>query len=146
MTPARTRGYPPTPPIERVKRRSTYEDRGHESLCLIYKGALNDGYGVLFLGSRTDGSRRCIAAHKAVYEHFNGPVPEGLELDHLCHQRDCCEVTHLEAVTHSENIRRTWPLRRARKALRAASVPEQEVPANATSHRPPRDQPVRRSP
>jgi hypothetical protein len=29
-----------------------------------------------------------------------------LEIDHLCYQRDCVEPTHLEFVTHGENIRR----------------------------------------
>lgn len=34
------------------------------------------------------------------------PVPEGLEVDHLCHQRWCVNPDHLELVTHRENIRR----------------------------------------
>lgn len=33
-------------------------------------------------------------------------MPLGLELDHLCRQRDCVNPQHLEAVTHSENTRR----------------------------------------
>lgn len=42
-------------------------------------------------------------AHRAVYEALVGPIPEGLELDHLCRVRTCVEVTHLEPVTHREN-------------------------------------------
>lgn len=45
-------------------------------------------------------------AHIASYEEVNGVVPEGLELDHLCRVRHCVNPSHLEAVTHLENIRR----------------------------------------
>jgi len=44
--------------------------------------------------------------HSVVYEHYKGPVPAGLELDHLCRVRRCCNPAHLEPVTHLENIRR----------------------------------------
>lgn len=36
----------------------------------------------------------------------NGPVPEGMELDHLCRNRWCINPDHLEPVTHAENVRR----------------------------------------
>lgn len=45
-------------------------------------------------------------AHIVSYEDENGPVPDGLELDHLCRVRCCVNVKHLEAVTHAENCRR----------------------------------------
>jgi hypothetical protein len=58
-------------------------------------------------------------AHRVTYEHFVGPIPEGLVLDHLCHStstdcpggRDCphsacVNPDHLEAVTQGENVRR----------------------------------------
>lgn len=44
--------------------------------------------------------------HKIVWEHFNGPVPEGLELDHLCRNLICANTDHLEPITHQENILR----------------------------------------
>lgn len=49
---------------------------------------------------------RARKAHQVVYEHYVGPVPDGLELDHLCRITDCVNPSHLEPVTHMENIRR----------------------------------------
>jgi hypothetical protein len=45
-------------------------------------------------------------AHRAYYTRFVGPIPEGLEIDHLCRVKGCCNPDHLEAVTRSENILR----------------------------------------
>jgi hypothetical protein len=45
-------------------------------------------------------------AHVLVYEILKGPIPFGLELDHLCRNRLCVNPEHLETVTHKENVRR----------------------------------------
>lgn len=45
-------------------------------------------------------------AHRAVYEHLRGPIPVGLELDHLCRNTRCVNPAHLEPVTHRENALR----------------------------------------
>lgn len=45
-------------------------------------------------------------AHIRVYESVFGPVPDGLELDHTCHNKLCVNPHHLEAVTHQENCAR----------------------------------------
>jgi hypothetical protein len=44
--------------------------------------------------------------HRVTYMAEKGPVPPGLELDHLCRVPACCNPAHLEAVTHAENVRR----------------------------------------
>jgi hypothetical protein len=64
------------------------------------------GYGAFSLGQRK------VGAHRWSYENFVGPIPEGLELDHLCRNPGCVNPDHLEPVTRSENIRRTWEHRR----------------------------------
>ena len=45
-------------------------------------------------------------SHRFSYMHFVGPIPFGLQLDHLCRNHICCNPAHLEAVTHRENLRR----------------------------------------
>ena len=52
-------------------------------------------------------------AHRVAYELFIGPIPDGLELDHLCRHRNCINPAHLEAVPHQVNIdRRPAPVHR----------------------------------
>ena len=49
---------------------------------------------------------KTISAHKYSYESHFGPVPQGLELDHICHNKLCVNPEHLVAVTHRENCKR----------------------------------------
>jgi hypothetical protein len=62
----------------------------------------SEGYGTV----RLSNPRRMRDAHRVVYESLIGPVPVGLELDHLCRVRHCVNPDHLEPVTHQENVRR----------------------------------------
>lgn len=75
--------------------------------CWVWMGAItSSGYGNLTIGSRTDGTRRVINAHRFAYETLIGPIPDGLESDHLCRNSPCVNPNHLELVTHHENVLR----------------------------------------
>ena len=59
-----------------------------------------DGYG------KVKWAGRMVSAHRACYELLVGPIPSGLEIDHLCRNRGCVNPSHMEPVTHAENVRR----------------------------------------
>lgn len=66
--------------------------------CWIWTGALNKaGYGAI------GGGGKVFRTHRVMYEHLVGPIPDGLQLDHLCRVRACCNPAHLEPVTNHEN-------------------------------------------
>ena len=41
--------------------------------------------------------------HRVAYREWVGPIPPGLEIDHLCRNRSCFNPAHLEAVTRRVN-------------------------------------------
>lgn len=69
--------------------------------CWLWTAALrSDGYGQLTL------NKKGRSAHRLAYEALVAKIPSGLELDHLCRERRCCNPAHLEPVTRQENVRR----------------------------------------
>ncbi len=69
-----------------------------ESGCWDWGGTVReDGYG----------KYHKTYSHRLVYVALIGPIPDGLELDHLCRNRRCCNPLHLEAVTRRVNILRS---------------------------------------
>jgi hypothetical protein len=58
------------------------------------------GYVVLVINGRS------FYAHRIAHELYKGPIPDGLEIDHLCRNRQCCNPDHLEAVTRRVNAKR----------------------------------------
>ena len=87
------------------------------SECEFWQGSKRtNGYGVKVVNYKRK------AAHRWVWEQKNGSIPEGMVIDHTCHNeavvkgeceggfsckhRACVNLEHLELVTQSENVRR----------------------------------------
>jgi hypothetical protein len=62
-------------------------------------------YGHFHIGGGGDHRQRAYA-HRYSYELHVGPIPEGMEIDHLCRNTRCVRWDHLEPVSHAENQRR----------------------------------------
>lgn len=91
--------------------------------CWIWTAGLSTaGYARFFV----DGKTR--QASRVVFETIVGPIPEGLELDHLCRNVRCVNPAHLEPVTHAENI-----LRGARRAATHCKYGHEFSPENTAT-------------
>lgn len=53
-----------------------------------------------------------LYTHRFAYEHFIGPIPPGMEVDHVCENTRCVNPSHLELQTPEQN-KRLWHMRRA---------------------------------
>lgn len=74
--------------------------------CWLWSGVVNPTTGYSQFSVRTDTGVITIYAHRWAYELLVGPVPDGLELDHLCRNRECVRPDHLEPVLPAVNVRR----------------------------------------
>lgn len=79
----------------------TMRDMGYKTPCMVRQsGICKGGYSQV----RVNGILKM--AHIVSWQNVNGPVPEGLQLDHLCRVRNCVNPDHLEPVTQKVNILR----------------------------------------
>jgi hypothetical protein len=75
--------------------------RVEENGCWRWTGQMSkDGYGRFKIGGRY------VPAARWTYERWVGPIPAGLEPDHLCRNRWCVNPGCLDPVTHRENVMR----------------------------------------
>jgi len=70
--------------------------------CWLWQGCQNNKKRGSFLYQG-----HVIGAHKVSWLLLRGPVPDDLELDHLCRVPLCVKPDHLEPVEHKENLRRS---------------------------------------
>ncbi len=69
--------------------------------CWLWSGWVTDkGY------ARFRDCGQKVRVHRWAYEHFRGPIPDGLVIDHLCNTPSCVNPAHLEPKTSRENILR----------------------------------------
>lgn len=76
--------------------------------CWVWTGTLTKpgGYGRFW-----PSGDQPVLAHRYAYEAYVGPIPDGLQLDHLCRVKQCVRPSHLEPVTNAENQRRAIAIR-----------------------------------
>ena len=98
-------GRPPKPPVELFWAKVNQDGPlWNGTPCWLWTGKLEHGYGRLHLRSGRPG------AHRFAYELLVGPIPENLQIDHLCRNRACVNPAHLEPVTSRTNtLRGTGP-------------------------------------
>lgn len=76
-----------------------------------------------------------IAAHRFAYQDTKGPIPEGMQIDHLCMNKLCVNPDHLEAVTNSENQYRAkekrgcWPIEARERKMVTCLVCNKDIEA-----------------
>lgn len=69
----------------------------------------------LFVGTGKDSVRYWRRGHRLVWEAFNGKIPAGFEINHIDVDKHNNSLDNLELVTHVENVRKYWKIRKNRK-------------------------------
>lgn len=106
------------------------EDCGHDTPCLTWTAYKLDGYGRFSVGGKI------WYAHRVAYEALVGPIPQGLMIDHLCRNRSCVNVEHMEPVTNRVNILRGDTVTAANAAKTHCPQGHEYTPENTHLHGP----------
>lgn len=105
-------GWNRTAVPDRVRERAHTNWQSDGDCWISTYSAASHGYAQI--GWQDGGERHCVLAHRASWEHVNGPVPAGKTLDHVCKSKRCVNPSHLRVLDNWENARRTagrdWPL------------------------------------
>lgn len=74
----------------------------NENGCALWTATCDRvGYGRYSIGPKV--SRLYPRAHRVSYTITNGPIPDGMQVDHMCHTPACVAPIHLRTATSSEN-------------------------------------------
>lgn len=98
-------GAPARPLAERIQEKIEIDPIAG---CWLWTGRLYPGgYAKISIGHRGT-----ALVHRLTYEMHKRPIPEGMQIDHLCRVRRCVNPDHLEPVTHAQNARRgAWAVK-----------------------------------
>ena len=96
--------------------------------CWLWTRGKNLGYGLTTIRYQN------LLAHRVAYELLVGQIPDGLQVDHLCRVRACCNPAHLEPVTAAENMRRSGPYSRKTHCPHGHAYDEQNTYHRADGH------------
>ena len=99
------RGYPDGWPVRASRRRpakspeEAFATRTEwRDECLVWTGFLNpSGYGQMSIRGKL------VRVHRYAWERENGPIPDGMLIDHICHNRACVNAAHLRPATQGQN-------------------------------------------
>lgn len=80
------------------------EADGECTICVSHTPN-KDGYIRIYAGK--DSLPRMQFLHRMVWEGYYGAIPEGYEVDHMCRNRRCCNVAHLQLLEISEHKSKT---------------------------------------
>ena len=94
----------PTPLPVVLRLMSNYDIDEHG--CWISRYSTGS-HGYSQIGWQPTGARRSVMrlGHRVAYEAANGPIPEGMTVDHICRVRRCINPDHLRLLTNVENGR-----------------------------------------
>ena len=124
-------GRKPTPIKERIMKSISIDSNS----CWVWQGKPTSlgGYIKILVGSRRDGSRKAVMAHRLSYETFVGKIPDGLTLDHLCDNPPCVNPEHLKPATIWDNTKRS------KKSPTAVNARKLECPKCSSEYSPKKD-------
>lgn len=71
--------------------------RERDGSCELWTGTLcKQGYGRIKMGDKM------VSVHRLIWEREHGEIPDGMEIDHICHRRNCMVVEHMRLATRAQ--------------------------------------------
>lgn len=99
-------GDPLGKPATKTPQERFWEKVDKTGECWLWQGYIShNGYG------RFAPSDTIYQAHRLAYEWCVGPIPEGIQIDHICHVRNCVNPEHLRLATVKQQKENILPLR-----------------------------------